>query len=154
MPTVFPVKKLLLYIPLLLIAACSQPKEEAGPMDWLRGTWIRSNDTNGRQTFEQWEKESNTRYRGHGYTLLNTDTVWQEHMLLSKEAEAGWQLKVMGEDNTVSFAVSGMGKRDFICKNPQHDFPKKISYQLGTDSLRAVISGGGEKVVFMFGRQE
>jgi hypothetical protein len=144
-------KKLFIYLSILLFAACSEPKEVSGPFDWLLGTWLRSDDAEGRQTYEDWKKLSNDIYHGHGYTLVGADTVWQERMILS-EVEAAWQFKVIGKDNTVAFAVSAMGKEDFICKNPEHDFPKKISYRLGGDTLRAVISGGKDQVVFSFGR--
>ncbi|MEZ4686070.1 MAG: DUF6265 family protein [Bacteroidia bacterium] len=144
-------KKLLFYTSVLLLVSCSQQAEN-GPFDWLPGSWVRSNDPAGRQTFEHWEKESITSYRGHGYTLAGGDTVWQEQIWL--HAEGGdWQFEVSGEDGSTRFAVSSIGKQDFICKNPAHDFPQKISYHLGGDSLKAVISGGGEQVVFMFGRK-
>ena len=44
-----------------------------------------------------------------------------------------------------------------VFRNPDHDFPRRISYfRLGTDSLRAEIDdgNGGNRIVFPFRRSE
>lgn len=41
----------------------------------------------------------------------------------------------------------------FISENPNHDFPKMISYELKGQQLTAIISDGGEKRMgFVFKR--
>jgi hypothetical protein len=40
----------------------------------------------------------------------------------------------------------------FVCENPGHDFPKKISYHVEGHKLKAQISGDGKSVDYIFER--
>jgi len=38
----------------------------------------------------------------------------------------------------------------FVCENPQHDFPKKISYLKEGNKIKATISGDGKSFDYLF----
>jgi hypothetical protein len=114
------------------------------------GNWERGDDKPGRTTFEQWEQASEILYLGLSYTMVDSDTVWQEKMQLVAN-EPGWILEVNGEGETIPFRLTSIKQDAFISENAEHDFPKMITYALRGDSLAAVISGGGTEVPFTFG---
>lgn len=40
----------------------------------------------------------------------------------------------------------------FVCENPQHDFPKKITYKLTGNHIYTTISGNGKTIPYNFVR--
>ncbi len=132
---------------LVLLASC-QP---AGNFDFMIGGWERNNEGAGKRTFETWVKRDASTYLGHSYTLRGTDTMWQEHTVLSPIAGV-WHLQVRLKDETQStdFKVTQLDDQSFTCENPQNEFPKTIRYQRAGTELHAEISGGGDPVMFLF----
>lgn len=116
----------------------------------MLGNWQRGDDKPGRTTFEQWSQDSETSYLGTSYTMAAGDTIWQEEMRLIADT-SGWMLEVNGEGETIPFRLTTIGDKSFISENPEHDFPKVITYVLRGDSLAAAISGEGTEIPFTFG---
>jgi hypothetical protein len=141
---------------LLLLCACGGPSNPpttnsaSTDFNWMVGSWQRGDDKPGRTTFEQWEQASETLYLGLSFTMVAGDTVWQEKMRLVA-AETGWTLEVNGEGETIPFHLTSIEQGAFISENPEHDFPKMITYALRGDSLAAMVSGDGTEVPFTFG---
>ncbi len=135
----------------------SEPVPEKTPItktenfDWLLGEWQRSNDKEGKQTYETWTKTSNTEYAGHGFTLKQQDTTFQENMSLVKHGDT-WQLEVAGAGNPkpVVFKLTKIAENNFTCENPEHDFPTKIEYMRNGDQINAAIFGGDQRIPFDF----
>ncbi len=120
--------------------------------DWLPGEWVRTNDTDGKQTFENWVKQNDTTYLSHGFTMKGADTVWQEFATLSP-VNNQWYLRVkMGKTDSSStdFKVIEQGENFFNCENQQNDFPKLIKYKKSGQQLLAEISADTMKVNFVF----
>ena len=139
-------KRLVLFS-LILLASCGQ----ADNFDFLLGGWERTNEDTGKRTFETWERRDASTYIGHSYTLRGTDTVWQEHIVLSPIAGVWhYQVRLMGETQSTDFKVTKSDGQSFTCENPQNDFPKSISYRKVGKELHAEISGGGTSAVFLF----
>lgn len=116
---------------------------------WLLGDWIRINNKEGQQTYEQWQWSDN-RYYGLGYTLENRDTIFREDILLYFN-NGKWQFTVSGvNEQPVTFPVTYHRDEHFICENVLHDFPQKIEYKLSNDTLYAAVSGGGNLISFRF----
>ena len=157
---------LILLIGVLLIS-CNQNKKEnlkvdessaklikiEGNFDWLLGYWKRNNDENGKETFEIWEKKSNTEYSGIGFTMQNNDTIQLEKIDL-KKLDNKWVLKVQlqGEPGPVTFIMTGYNEKEFVCENKEHDFPKLIKYWKNGNKLSALVSGDEMKISFDFDR--
>ena len=51
------------------------------------------------------------------------------------------------------FEMTSISDNGFICENPDHDFPKKITYKLENGVLIATISGNGKEIAFVFKRE-
>jgi hypothetical protein len=159
--------KMRFFIPalLLILSACQnapdpktvgntldQPKLEH--LDWLTGNWRRINDEEGRQTFESWKKASDQEYRGYGYTLSGTDTVFREDLrILFKDQKV--QYEVAGvQEAPVYFEFIGQDVNAFACSNPVNEFPKNIEYIYQNDTIFATIMGEASSIVFVFVRDK
>ncbi len=148
-----------LYIGLFLFS-CTQNKKATSEVEtkqhtesfeWLIGKWNRVNGNGKNETFENWVKESSTKYLGHGFVMSQQDTVWQEKMSLYKN-DSDWYLgiKTPGNVDLVSFKIIEFNDLSFSAENPDHDFPKKITYRKETDRLYAFIVGDGKKIIYEF----
>jgi hypothetical protein len=50
----------------------------------------------------------------------------------------------------VYFKLTTITGNSFVCENPQHDFPKMISYQKDGNKIKATISGDGKSFEYLF----
>lgn len=123
--------------------------------DWLLGDWIRTNEDGDKDTFESWAKVNASVYQGFGFTLIKTDTVWQEEMRLIKIGE-GWSLEVTGkgESDPTVFQLTELSQNSFTSQNPEHDFPTEIRYFKSGEFLKAIVSGNELEIPFEFERRE
>lgn len=122
--------------------------------DYLIGDWERTNSKGGTETFEHWKSISTTELRGHGYTLEDEDTIFNERMRLSKKQNQ-WLLSIYGpnEDPTV-FKISTHDHKSFTAIHPENEFPKVIAYSYFDDVLMATISSEEMEIPFIFWRIE
>ncbi len=120
-------------------------------LDWLLGSWNRTNNEEGKKTFEYWTKKSPEEYVGLGYTLQGQDTVFKEEMRLLKSNMA-WKFEVItaGDKASTIFPITKKTKDSFVCENQANEFPKKIEYYMNGKNLEAKISGGDMEVLFTF----
>lgn len=158
-------KNIALLLVLTLLMSCQQKKETTNKesskeivienFDWLLGEWKRTNDEEGRETYESWKKESATEYQGFGFTMQEKDTISQEKIRLAKE-NSDWNIHViaLGDSAPTTFKISSFDANSFTCVNPENEFPKKITYAMEGEKLKAVISGGGMEIDFEFERIE
>lgn len=127
--------------------------EEFENFDWLIGDWQRANETEGKSTFEHWEKINDSLYKSLAYTMKDQDTIWLEHVSLTKINETwSFDVKGKGDSKITSFLVSEMDAESFSCVNDKNEFPKKISYFKNGTNIRAEISGGDMMIPFEFDR--
>lgn len=158
-------KKLTIIFALLMAISCDKPAEnvkieetnvEKEPVvqnnfDFLLGNWSRTDDEEGKQTFESWEKLNDSTYIGISYTMYENDTVWQENVILSP-IEKIWHYQVsMPETNqSTNFRLTEQTAESFTCENPENEFPKIIKYWKNGNNLNAEISDGTTKIPFEF----
>jgi len=154
---------LLIIITALLFCSCTEKnkkgtkeikieeKTENKNFDWLLGNWKRLNEEKGKETFEIWNKESNSEYSGIGFTIQNADTIKQEIMELIK-LEKNWILKVQPQDESapITFTMTSSSEQEFICENKELDFPKLIKYWKNGNKINALIAGDDMKISFEF----
>lgn len=123
-------------------------------LEWLLGTWSRTNISKpGRSSHERWEKIDPYSLKGFGVTMQGKDTVFIEKItILIKENDIYYVADVPENKQPVYFKLIEINDTGFICENPEHDFPKKISYQLSGTNLKAQISGNGKSVDYLFSK--
>lgn len=129
--------------------------EDFTKLGWLEGTWTRTNITKpGRSAHERWEKSGEQELRGYGVNLQGPDTVFLEKItILIKDDIIYYVADVPQNQQPVYFKFTEITESGFVCENPDHDFPKKISYQLELDKLKAQISGNGKAIDYWFERK-
>ena len=150
-----------------ILCCCKQnTKEPASPeadspevsqsedtFDWLLGNWQRTNEEEGKDTFEFWTRTSENEYSGFGFTLQASDTIWQELMLLKKENDS-WGLVINSPDDPepVIFRLTDKSTQEATFENPEWEFPKKIRYWKSEEGIQASVSGDGMEIPFAFRR--
>jgi len=141
-------KTLFLLLTCTLFIACKKElKTETGTFNWLVNNWERTNEAEGRETYEDWKRISLTEYAGSGYTLENGKRIFEETMRLFK-TDTTWVLEVSGpNEQPISFTVTDYNAISFKAENPEHDFPKLIRYSIFDETLSALVSDGGEQQI-------
>ena len=131
----------------------SKQTESTENFDWLLGKWQRTNEEQGKTTFENWEKTNNSEYNGIGFTIQNNDTISQETMKIV-ETNGKWNLlvKTPDEKDFIKFEMTEIADDKFECKNDILDFPKLIKYWKNGDKMNAIVSGDSLKLSFEFER--
>lgn len=132
----------------------AEPSEEVvvdKNFDWLIGNWERTNEKEGKQTFENWVKINKDKYQGLGFTMKDKDTIWKETISMIK-VSGTWNFEVKGKADSLStvFIVTEIDESSFICENKENEFPKKIGYSKSEKGILAVISGGDMEIPFEF----
>jgi len=117
--------------------------------DWLLGKWQRTNEEQGKSTFENWEKINDLEYKGIAFTIQNNDTISQEQMRIF-EADGKWNLlvKTLDETEFINFQMSEIEEDKFECKNDKVDFPKLIKYCKNGNKINALVSGDSLELSF------
>lgn len=152
-------KKLLLIISLLLLTQISSAqesnKQKFKKLEWLTAKWIRTNSNPGHSGYETWTKVSDLKLIGKGVTLKGNKVVFNENLeLIVKGNDIFYVVKLDDEKTPVYFKLTALDKNGFTCENPAHDFPKKITYNHSGNNVKAVISGNGKSVDYIFVREQ
>lgn len=148
-------KKLLLIIPLLVLAAITNGQEshqqKFKKLEWLQGKWIRTNAKAGQSGYEIWTKVSDLKLSGKGVTLKGKETIFVENLeFIVKGNDIFYTVMVTGEKQPTYFKLTALSADGFTCENPAHDFPKKITYKRSGKNVKAVISGNGQSMDYNF----
>jgi hypothetical protein len=144
---------------LLILSGCAfaQTKSEKdfAKLSWLEGTWTRTNAKPGRSGVESWVKGMGKELIGLGVNMKGSDTSFVEKLkIIIRDGDIYYVSDVPENPKPVEFKVTSLDEKGFVCENPNHDFPKKISYQHDGNKLRAVISGDGKEMEYLFERKQ
>ncbi|MEJ0031063.1 MAG: DUF6265 family protein [Bacteroidota bacterium] len=139
---------------LMLFVVTTGYAQDLAKVEWLNGTWNRTNAKPGRSGSEMWTKNNNELI-GRGVTMKGVDTAFVEKLkIVAKDGKLFYVADVPENKTTVWFEFTSLTDKGFVCENPKHDFPKKISYSLDGDNLKAVISGDGKEIDYLFVRKK
>ena len=120
-------------------------------LNWLEGTWHRTNTKTGKNAHERWVQTSDTQWNGWGVSMTGSDTVFTEKLkVVLKDGGIYYVADVPDNKELVYFKFTELTEDSFICENPQHDFPKKIAYQRDGNKMKATISGDGKIIDYFF----
>ena len=112
-------------------------------MIWLEGRWEKESE--GLKTVEIWERQKNKTYQVKGFMLEGQDTIFSEAISV-KPGKTGIEYVVVIADQNngqpVPFKLTANTDSKAVFENPEHDFPKIISYtKTSPDSVKVEIKG-------------
>jgi hypothetical protein len=120
--------------------------------NWFLGRW--ENKTPEGTFSEEWKVENDSVLKGESYFINGKDTLFAETVRLEQQKKDLFYIVTVpnqNEEKPVAFKLTSSTADYLVFENPEHDFPKKITYKLVTrDSLYAEISGDGKKQGFPF----
>lgn len=132
----------------------SEVESQFKSLQWLHGNWERVNVKPGVNANERWKPDSPFQLTGLGMTIKGSDTLFIEKLqLLVKDNNIYYVADIKENHAPVYFKLTSITPMGFVCENPQHDFPKKIEYQLIDSVLKVKISGDGKAQGFTFVRR-
>ena len=123
--------------------------------NWFLGKW--ENKTSEGTFSEEWKVENDSLLLGKSFFIKENDTLFSETVrLVQRENDLFYIVTVpnQNEAKPVEFKLTSSILDYLVFENPEHDFPKKITYKLVTkDSLYAEISGDGKSQGFPLKRK-
>lgn len=110
---------------------------------WIIDRWV---SANGESTsYEHWERTSDTLFTGGSETVKNGDTVFSEKLkIVYEEGNFYYIADVAHNPAPVKFKATYLTDGEAVFENPEHDFPKKITYKQVDGNLHASIEGPGK----------
>ena len=141
---------------LLCVTAVLSSDGQAHEFQWLVGRW----KLDGKKAYETWIVEPGTnRLTGRSFRIQNMDTLITETVLLDfYDGSYHYIPDVAGDQGPVNFRIVAFDDHSFVAENPQHDFPKRITYhyfiQAGLPKLNASVEGHGRVISYQFSKLE
>jgi len=121
-------------------------QEQFQKLEWILGRWNRTNVREGISASESWTRVSERLFEGIGLSMKGSDTTFVERLRIEIKDNAIFYVADVRENATPTyFKITQLTKNGFVSENPEHDFPKVISYELKEETLTAIISDGGQK---------
>jgi hypothetical protein len=128
---------------IILCAWSTKQINDIKKAEWLIGTW--ENKTPEGSIYETWKKINDNGFSGKSYIVKEKDTIVFENIRLVQQQDGLFYIPTVKNQNDglpVRFAIKTISEAQLIFENPQHNFPKVISYtKITADSLVAEISG-------------
>ncbi|MFT3909866.1 MAG: DUF6265 family protein [Ferruginibacter sp.] len=141
-------KKIISVLAVALILMAFAIKQDTGAFKKLyalEGTWVMKSKK-GNTIGESWVKVNDDYLQNKGFYVKGNDTVVTERVALRKiKNEISYTSTVEDQNNKqpIAFKLTSFENNVFIFENPEHDFPKRIIYELiSADSIHAWIDAG------------
>lgn len=138
----------------------TRPRQSVITFSWLNGKWVMP-EKDGIIT-EEWKQINDSLMEGKSDFVKGDSVIpFETIRIFRKDTLFYYEAKAAGQNNEkpVAFTLTSFSDIGFIAENPQHDFPKRISYTLvNKDSIHAFIDGGpqqsGKKADFFYSRKK
>ena len=123
-----------------------QPETKVDSFKWMLGSWTMKKK-NGSTIMEGWDKINDSTLGGESLNISMTgqSKVLENLTLAYRNGTYYYFSQVTGQNNgeSVKFKITSHSENGFVAENPEHDFPKRITYNLiNKDSIHAFIDGG------------
>lgn len=109
---------------------------------WLVGTWQNTEDAT---MYEKWDYGLDA-LNGKGYKVKKgNETVLENLSITSQGHTLYYNAEVVGANSgkTITFKLTKADENGFTFSNPEHDFPKEITYKkLTNDEFHATVNDG------------
>ncbi len=139
-------KFLIAALPFLLLSFTILVNERTvKPFKWLEGSWTMT--TKRGALIESWKTSAENKMEGSSKLFYKTgqERVMENLELVFENGKYYYISKVNNQNNNepVWFTITSHSEKGFVAENPEHDFPKRITYELvNEDSIHAWIDGG------------
>lgn len=111
---------------------------------WMSGAW-RASGASG-TTEEVWSTADGTLMTGMHRSVREGRKTWFEFLRIEQRGESLVYLAMPGgRAPATEFAATSIEARKIVFENPQHDFPKRITYWRDGKRLCARVDDGGAK---------
>jgi len=140
---------------IILFSACvhhlpegTTDKNPTAPMSidslrWLCANW--EMHTPDGILYEKWTRMNDSVFRGTGYLISGTDTLFSEKITLEQQAGNLFYIPAVNNQNggkPVTFRLTSSTRGSWVFENQAHDFPQQIIYSHPhPDSLVAIVAG-------------
>jgi hypothetical protein len=130
---------------ILLLAVTTQVSAQThtlADISWISGAW---QTTGGkRQIEEHWTQVAGASMLGMSRTVAGDKTVEFEYLRIEQRADGIYYVAhPKARCPATDFKLTRASATEAVFENPQHDFPKRITYRKGADdSLTATVDGG------------
>jgi hypothetical protein len=132
----------------LLSTGCSDgertKQERVNRLSWLNGFWVMK-EGDGMVT-EEWKTVNDSLMEGKSDFIKGDSVIpFETIRLFRRDTSFFYEAKAAGQNNEqpVEFKLNSYSDSGFVAENPQHDFPKRITYRLiNKDSIHAFVDGG------------
>lgn len=133
------------------VSAQLSEEKSLSKFSWLEGKWERVMNNPNQSGFEEWERSEDS-LTGRGVTIQQGDTVFVEKLFIEMKNDDWYYVADVSQNTEPTyFKIIEIYDAGFASENPEHDFPKKIEYQLSDNGeLNVIISGDDRSVPFTF----
>ena len=136
-------KRTIPFILFIFLLCCPLFAQKGDALKWLVTTW--KINTGKGFVVESWRQSNDSTFVGRSvFVKAANDTIPQETLELKLRKGEWWYVSTVQGQNSnqpIAFKVIFLGRGEFICENPKHDFPQRISYRRYKDQLFASIEG-------------
>ena len=144
---------ILFFVAIFMFHSCQIKNNDFKKLHWLAGTW----DVNEGQYFESWEIKNTQLFVGKSFKINPpSDTIILETIELTQiEGDIFYIPTVSSQNNSqpIPFKLSSISENEVVFENPNHDFPKKISYsKIDETKAKAQISDDKKTITFNLSR--
>lgn len=115
---------------------------------FMRGTWKMENQ----ETYEHWDLLDGKTLKGFSYEMKDGQIIISEYLDIAKKGNKWiYEATVLEHNQGKAIEFKLTKTRDaFVFENPNHDFPKMISYKKLTDDILLVEVSDGKDKSFSF----
>ena len=154
------IKYIIQYLILILFITNMAESQEKSPMQkllWIVDSWVSPEGSDSR-SYEEWKVTSDNLYEGSSKTIKDGVVTFSESLKIENTPDGIYYVAdVPHNPAPVKFLLTGVSDTSAVFENPEHDFPKKITYLLEDGNLHAFIEGPGKdgnikKIDFYFNK--
>ncbi len=121
----------------------TQEKTDMDKLLWIVDYWVSSDGES--KSMEEWNKTNDSLYEGGSSTIKNGVVIFAEKLKIEKTPEGIYYVAdVKHNPEPVRFKLTEVNDSLAMFENPEHDFPKKITYMHEDGNLHAFIEGPGK----------
>lgn len=142
--------------PILILLMCClfSCQKQAMLPHFLSGTWLYEHD----ELFEKWTIQKDGNLTGYSYKYIKGRKLVAENLKVKNTKEGVTYFAQVHDQNNgqeIPFKMTTLSQNKVIFENPNHDFPKYISYTKTTDDrLDVLIKGGAKEFTFILNRHQ